>query len=189
MNEQRLKKISKFLSLILRHRPETVNIQLDKEGWADIDTLLKNINKKNALNFQLFRYQLEEVVATNDKKRFEISADGLQIRAVQGHSTTQVERTFVAKTPPNPLYHGTAKHFLPSILSQGLLPQSRHLVHLSADIETAKKVGKRHGKLAILQIDTEKMLANGFEFYQAENGVWLVKNVPTEYLTQLENFN
>lgn len=188
MNEQRLKKISKFLSLILRHHLEKIDIQLDKEGFADIDVLLKNINKKQALHFLLLREQLEKVVATNDKKRFEISADGLKIRAVQGHSTAQVERTFVAKIPPNPLYHGTAEHFLPSILADGLLPQSRHLVHLSADIETAKKVGRRHGKIAILQIDTETMLKNGFEFYQAENGVWLVKNVPTEYLTQLQNF-
>lgn len=180
-------KTSKFLSLILRHQPQAIDIALDKEGWADIDTLIANANRLGKIRPILTRAKLDEVVATNDKKRFEISYDGSQIRAVQGHSTAQVKRIFEPKIPPNPLYHGTAKHFLKPILDdkQGLTPQSRHHVHLSETIATAKKVGIRHGRLVVLVVDTEAMQQAGFEFYQAENGVWLVDSVPAEYLTIL----
>lgn len=182
-------KVSKFLSLILRHQPQAIGISLDKEGWTDIDTLIANANRLGKVRSMLTRATLDEVVATNDKKRFEISYDGSQIRAVQGHSTNQVERTFEPKIPPNPLYHGTAKHFLKPILDkgEGLKPQSRHHVHLSATIATAKKVGIRHGRLVVLTVDTEAMLKAGFEFYQAENGVWLVDSVPVDFLAILEN--
>lgn len=182
LSEQKAKKISKFLSLILRHRPETINLTLDKQGFAYIDELIQNTNKKTSLGFKLTYEQLYEVVATNDKKRFEISKDGTQIRAVQGHSTRVVERDFESKLPPDILYHGTAKKFIPSILKEGLLPKSRQYVHLSTDIATAKAVGKRHGEVQILQIDT-KAMQKDFEFYQAENGVWLTKSVPVQYLT------
>lgn len=184
-DEKAAKRISKFLSLILRHHPETVNVVLDKQGFTDIDVLLKNINEFDHLPFLITREAIEEVVASNDKKRFELSADGTQIRAVQGHSTPQVERDFEPKTPPNPLYHGTARAFLPSILTDGLTAQSRQYVHLSSDTATANKVGARHGKAVVLSIDTAKMLADGYEFFQAENGVWLTKVVPSGYLTQL----
>ena len=185
-NDVKNKKISKFLSLVLRHQPQTIKITLDKEGWADIETLIANINRFNSLGFSLNRSQLDKVVATNDKKRFEISHDGSQIRAVQGHSTDQVARSFEPKIPPNPLYHGTAKHALSSIFEQGLTPQSRQYVHLSEALDTAKKVGIRHGKLQVLMIDTQAMLDNNFEFYQAENGVWLVKTVPPQFIKEME---
>lgn len=185
MNDAKAKKISKLLSLILRHRPETVHIQLDKQGFTSIDELIININRFARLSFSLSREQLEEVVATNDKKRFEISADQTKIRAVQGHSTPQVQRDFPAQIPPNPLYHGTSTKALRTILKEGLLPQTRQYVHLSADVVTARKVGARHGKVCVLQIDTAKMSELGHEFYLAENGVWLVKAVPIEYLTQI----
>lgn len=186
LNEQKAKKISKFLSLILRHRPETINLTLDKQGFAYIDELIKNTNQKTSLGFKLTYEQLYEVVATNDKKRFEISEDNTQIRAVQGHSTRVVERDFEPVLPPDVLYHGTAHQFIPSILKDGLLPKSRQYVHLSGDTKTAKAVGKRHGRVQILQIDSKKMHQDGYEFYQAKNGVWLIKSVPVSYLTVYE---
>lgn len=186
MNDK-LTKTSKFLSLILRHQPQAIGIILDKEGWTDIDTLIANANRLGKVKPMLTRAILDNVVANNDKKRFEISYDGRQIRAVQGHSTGQVERAFAPKIPPNTLYHGTAKHFLKPILheEQGLTPQSRHHVHLSETIVTAKKVGIRHGRLVVLVVDAEAMQNAGFKFYQAENGVWLTNNVPADYLTIL----
>lgn len=186
INQQKAKKIGKFLSLVLRHKPETIHLALDKQGFAYIDELIKNTNQKTSLGFKLTYEQFYEVVATNDKKRFEISDDGTQVRAVQGHSTSMVERDFESKIPPAILYHGTGRKFMPSILKEGLLPQTRQYVHLSFDIKTAKKVGKRHGRVQILQIETESMLKDGFEFYQAENGVWLTKIVPSHYLKVYE---
>jgi putative RNA 2'-phosphotransferase len=107
---------------------------------------------------------------------------GTMIRAVQGHSTDAVDRTFVAKVPPVILYHGTAERFVESIKKSGLLPQSRHHVHLSSDIETAVKVGQRHGKVVVIEVDAKAMLADSHRFYQAENGVWLTDAVPVKYL-------
>lgn len=185
-DEKTAKKISRFLSLVLRHKPETVNVVLDKQGFTDIDVLLKNINEFGRLPFLITREAIDEVVVNNDKKRFEFSADGTQIRAVQGHSTPMVDRDYPIKTPPNPLYHGTARQFLPNIAKEGLIAKTRHLVHLSATSETARKVGARHGKVRLLKIDTEQMLKDGFVFYQAENGVWLTKSVPSQYLTTFD---
>ncbi|STZ56182.1 RNA 2'-phosphotransferase [Moraxella lacunata] len=185
-DEKIAKKISKFLSLILRHKPEIVKVTLDKQGFTNIDVLLNHINKFGNLPFLITREAIDEVVANNDKKRFEFSADGTQIRAVQGHSTPMVDRDYPIKTPPNPLYHGTARQFLPNIAKEGLIGKTRHLVHLSESLETAKKVGARHGKVRLLKIDTEKMLKDGFVFYQAENGVWLTKTVPSQYLTTFD---
>lgn len=185
MNKNTIK-IRKFLSLILRHQPQSINISLDSEGWADLNLLIKNANQIAKFSPPLTRDKIQTVVDTNDKKRFELSTDGERIRAVQGHSTEQVNRSYEPKIPPDILYHGTAKHSLDSILRDGLLPQQRHHVHLSADIHTAKKVGIRHGRLVILQIDTTAMHAQGFKFYQAENGVWLTDNVEPKFLTVYE---
>lgn len=180
-DEKTAKSISKLLSLVLRHKPQKIGIDLDKQGFTDIDKLIKNINEFGHLRLLITREAIDEVVKTNDKKRFEISADGTKIRAVQGHSAPMVQIDFVASTPPNPLYHGTAHRFLTSIRQQGLLPQTRQYVHLSTDIATAQKVGARHGKVQVLVIDTAKMCADGFEFYQANNGVWLTQCVPCGY--------
>ncbi|HET8729920.1 MAG TPA: RNA 2'-phosphotransferase [Moraxellaceae bacterium] len=170
---------SKFLSFILRHQPEAMGLTLDSEGWVDVDTLLVAANRAgNALTCDL----LVEVVATSDKKRFTLSADGRAIRAAQGHSTTSVTMKHVEKVPPATLYHGTATRFLDSILENGLLPQARHHVHLSQDSETAAKVGARHGKLVILEVAAGTMQAQGHRFFQADNGVWLAAAVPPEFL-------
>lgn len=170
--------ISKFLSLILRHKPETIGLELDEQGWASIDDI---ICRASAHGRVLDRGMIDEVVATNDKNRFSISSDGTKIRANQGHSV-QVELGLTPVKPPSALYHGTATRFLESILSQGLHPSGRHHVHLSSDRETAKKVGQRHGKPVILKVEAGAMDSAGHVFYRSDNGVWLTDHVPVQYI-------
>lgn len=180
MNEKILRQRSKFLSLVLRHQPETIGIQLDAEGWTDVSILLQQMIKhRNPLKLQ----ELIEVVENNDKKRFQLSNDHSKIRAVQGYSTQQVQREYIAMTPPDMLYHGTATRFVDAIFEQGLIAGQRHHVHLSTDLVTATKVGQRHGKVVIFRVNTQQMQQDGFKFYQAENGVWLTEKVPSHYLS------
>jgi putative RNA 2'-phosphotransferase len=173
--------ISKFLSFVLRHEPEAIGLVLDREGWADIATLL-DAAAQNGRRFD--RAMLQIVVETNDKQRFSISEDGTRIRAVQGHSTASVEIAHVERIPPEFLFHGTATRFLDSIRASGLRPGSRQHVHLSADMTTAIAVGKRHGTPTVLTIAALRMLGEGHKFYRADNGVWLTAHVPTEFLTE-----
>ena len=181
MNEKNKTKISKFLSLVLRHKPEAIGLILDENGWADVAELVE----KCAENGQSFtKTELVEVVETNDKKRFAFDESGTKIRASQGHSI-EVEIGFEEKAPPEILYHGTAEKNLGAIFAEGLKKMSRHHVHLSADIETARKVGIRYGKPIIFQIKTEKMMEDGFKFYVSANGVWLVDKVPPQFLEML----
>lgn len=181
-NDRILVQHSKFLSLVLRHKPESIGIKLDSEGWTNVQILLHQMIKHN---HPLKRKELIELVETNQKKRFQLSDDQTLICAVQGHSSNQVLREYTPITPPSILYHGTATRFLSSILEQGLFAGDRHHVHLSAELNTAKQVGQRHGKVIILTIDTAAMLADGFKFYQAENGVWLSDAIPMKYLSLL----
>ncbi len=171
------KKSSKFLSLILRHQPERIGIDLDKNGWVEIDTLLTALSKSQ---HSLTRTELESLVESNDKKRFTI--DGNRIRANQGHSLS-VELDLKPQQPPAILFHGTATKYLDSILKQGLLKRKRQHVHLSSELITAEKVGKRHGKLVILNVDASKMANDSIPFYLSANGVWLVDHVPAHYLS------
>jgi putative RNA 2'-phosphotransferase len=170
--------LSKFLSFVLRHKPDAIGLALDPQGWANIDEL---IERGNAAGTQFDRKDLQHVVETSDKKRFSISADGLRIRAAQGHSVT-VELGLSPQEPPPVLYHGTATRFVESILSEGLKPQDRQHVHLSIDEATARRVGQRHGKPVILKIEALRMHAKGFKFFLADNGVWLTDQVPPEFL-------
>ncbi len=173
--------ISKFLSFVLRHQPEAIGITLDVEGWVEIQELIAaaaNTGKKFDLDL------IQAVLTTSDKKRFAISEDGLRIRAVQGHSTESVDINYVEKVPPEFLYHGTATRFMESISRDGLLPGLRQYVHLSQDEKTALAVGQRHGKPIVLKIKALLMHEQGFSFFQAENGVWLVKTVPTTFITK-----
>ncbi|MCP4317981.1 MAG: RNA 2'-phosphotransferase [Hyphomicrobiales bacterium] len=160
-------KTSKFLSYVLRHKPEAIGLELDAEGWASVEELI------DRADMSLSRALIEDVVATSDKKRFALSGDGLFIRANQGHSI-EVDLGLEAIEPPQKLYHGTATRFLGSILRQGLQPQNRQYVHLSGDEEIATLVGKRHGNPAILVIPARQMHFDGHRFFQAKNGVWLV---------------
>lgn len=174
------KDISKFLSLILRHEPQAIGIELDAGGWVAVDAL---IAKARLAGTEIDDQRLRAVVAESDKKRFTLSEDGRRIRAAQGHSVP-VDLGLVPVSPPEILFHGTATTALAAILHEGLLPQTRQKVHLSADTDTATKVGQRHGKPVILTVAAGRMQADGFVFWQADNGVWLTDAVPPAYLTQ-----
>lgn len=178
MDEKRKTKISKFLSLILRHQPEVVGLSLEESGWISIEKLIKACTDYGK-NFTFA--ELKEVVETNDKKRFAFNENETKIRANQGHSI-KVEIEFEEKIPPAILYHGTAEKNVGAIFAKGLKKMARHHVHLSADVETARKVGIRYGKPVIFQIDTEKMRAEGFKFYVSANNVWLIESIPPKFL-------
>jgi len=171
------KDISRFLSLVLRHEPEKIGISLNNQGWVAVDTLLA------ALPFPLERSALQRLVQESDKQRFAISADGQRIRANQGHSIP-VELGLAPTDPPDVLYHGTVERFLSSILAQGLVKGERHHVHLSADMETAQKVGDRRGRAIILVVAARQMAADGHRFFRSENSVWLTDHVPVAYLSR-----
>ncbi|SEL62396.1 putative RNA 2'-phosphotransferase [Roseivivax marinus] len=169
---------SKFLSRVLRHEPELIEIRLDPQGWVLIDELLRKVKK---VGRSLTREQLREIVETNDKRRFTLSSDGRRIRAAQGHSV-DVDLGLSPQVPPEVLYHGTAAQNLDAIFQSGLDPGRRRQVHLSPDPETATRVGRRHGKPTVLRVDAGKMHADGHIFTCSDNGVWLTDSVPAGYL-------
>ncbi len=174
-----LESMGRFLSLVLRHRPEKIGLKLEEQGWVEIDRL---IQLSNAHGQALNRELLEEIVRTNDKKRFSMSEDGLKIRANQGHSVP-IDLGFQAETPPPVLFHGTATRFEKAIRLEGLLAKSRHHVHLSLDPETARRVGGRHGKPLVLEINSQAMHKAGYEFFLSENQVWLAHSVPVQFIS------
>ena len=169
---------SKFLSLVLRHDPARVGITLDASGWTDVEPLLAALA---AHGHALTRAALEALVASSDKQRFALSPDGARIRANQGHSV-EVELELPPATPPAQLFHGTVDRFVESIRVQGLIKGARHHVHLSADLETAQKVGSRRGAPVILTVRAGDMVAAGHVFYLSANGVWLTDHVPPSYV-------
>jgi putative RNA 2'-phosphotransferase len=169
---------SKFLSLILRHEPQTIGLTLDENGWANIQELLE---KSAGHHKQLSLEQLQRIVAERDKKRFVISEDGLRIRANQGHSI-KVDLQLKEATPPSRLFHGTATRNLDSIKAKGILKGERHHVHLSENKETAMKVGQRYGIPVIITVNAKQMFEQGYQFFISENGVWLTDWVPPDFL-------
>lgn len=180
MDNKKLKNLSKFLSLVLRHKPEVIGLQLTAQGWANTDEL---IQKCQAQGKQINLDILKQVVEQNDKKRFAFNEDHTQIRASQGHSI-QIDLAYKPQEPPEILYHGTATRFLDSIFAQGLIKGKRHHVHLSANKTTALQVGQRHGKPVILEVAAKTMSRQGHEFFLSENGVWLTESVPSEFLSE-----
>ncbi len=168
---------SRFISLILRHKPETIGICLDEHGWAKVDELITGIAKTRSFDMEM----LEEIVCTDGKQRYSFNGDKTLIRANQGHSIP-VDVELEQKLPPDILWHGTGAKYVASIDEQGLLPKSRLYVHLSGDYETAVKVGSRHGKPVVYEVNNRQMQADGYVFYQSVNGVWLTKHVPVRYL-------
>jgi putative RNA 2'-phosphotransferase len=181
MDKESLKKISKNLSYVLRHRPDTIGIELAEGGWVGVDELLTALKRSGkAISIEV----LEVVVAENDKQRFEFSADRSRIRARQGHST-EVDLGYEPATPPEVLYHGTATKNLDSIFKDGLIKGRRHHVHLSTNQETMIQVAMRHGKPAVLAIYAQQMVSSGHEFFVTGNHVWLTDHVPPEYLRQV----
>ena len=173
-------KISKYMSMILRHRPEVIGIRLDEHGWADVEELIEGIAKKKKFNREI----LEEIVRTDEKQRYSFNDDKTKIRANQGHSIT-VDLELEPAEPPEILWHGTAEKYVASIEKTGLRPGTRMYVHLSLDMQTAVKVGSRHGKPVIYQVKSGEMYRKGFRFYRSVNGVWLTIMVPVEYLIRV----
>jgi len=178
VNDKVTVKTSKFLSLILRHEPERVGLKLDSAGWVHVNELLEAVNRHGV---SLSIEELKHVVATNDKKRFAFSEDGLKIRASQGHSI-DVDLQYQPEVPPEFLYHGTPEKFVESILATGLNKGERHDVHLSPDPVTATKVGQRRGKPFVLKIHAGEMHRTGHMFRRSANNVWLVDFVPAEFI-------
>ncbi len=181
MDQKRKVRVSKFLSKHLRHAPADIGLTLEPGGWVAVDQLLAAAARHQS---PITRAELDEVVATSDKKRFAFDETGTRIRANQGHSV-EVDLQLEPVDPPDVLYHGTAEPVLPAILAGGLLKMSRHHVHLSKDVETAVRVGSRRGKPVVLAVAAGKMAGDGFRFFVSANGVWLVDCVPPEYLTVL----
>lgn len=175
------KKSSKLLSLILRHKPESVGLVLDANGWASVSDILRLT--------AITRYVLEDVVAHNDKQRFSFSQNGQMIRANQGHSVQGVDLQLEPVTPPDILYHGTVVRSLDGISANGLSKMKRHHVHLSASEGIAHRVGSRRGEAIILTIDAKLMSLNGFIFFLSANGVWLTDQVPSDYIQKPYTFN
>jgi putative RNA 2'-phosphotransferase len=178
-----LTRLSKMLSLVLRHEPGAIGLVLDASGWADTGEL---IEKMTGHGYSLTGELLQQVVATSDKKRFSFNEDGTRIRAAQGHSI-DVDLQLQAVAPPSYLYHGTGRRAIASILAGGLQKRKRHHVHLSADLATAVKVGRRHGAPKVFVVKAGEMHSDGYSFYLSENGVWLVDEVPPRYLVLLHS--
>ena len=178
MDDKKLKHTSKFLSLILRHQPQLIGLQLNDSGWANVEELLSKMTVNGEI---VSRQLLETVVADNDKKRFSFNEDKTMIRASQGHSVS-IDLALQPQTPPDVLLHGTIAAFIPAIKKDGLQKMSRQHVHLSADALTAEKVAGRRGKPVILTIKAKEMFNSGYSFYLSENGVWLTDHVSPAFI-------
>ena len=176
-----LNKTSRFISLILRHSPDTIGISLDEHGWASVEELLAGISKTQYIDMAM----LEKIVETDSKQRYSFNEDKTLIRANQGHSI-DVDVELPKKQPPVFLYHGTGEKYVASIDEQGLIPKSRLYVHLSGDEATATIVGSRHGRPVVYEVLASQMYHDGYEFFQSVNGVWLTKSVPVQYLKKLK---
>lgn len=174
-------KMGKYISLILRHKPEIINLKIDEHGWANVDDLLKGINNSGRY---ISKEMLNMIVETNNKKRYQYNNDHTKIRANQGHSI-RVDVELHEKVPPDVLYHGTAQEYLDKIRKSGIRKMKRLYVHLSRDIETAMKVGKRHGQPIILVINTKAMINDGYKFYYSNNGVWLCDDIAYSYIEEV----
>lgn len=174
-----IKETSKYISLILRHKPDVIGITLDEHGWANVSELIEGVGRTHPLDMQI----LEGIVASDEKQRYSFNEDKTLIRANQGHSIpVDVELEQVA--PPEILWHGTGAKFVESINQSGLIAKSRLYVHLSRDYETAVNVGSRHGKPVVYKVHAKEMEQDGYAFYQSVNGVWLTKEVPKKYLEE-----
>ena len=178
-----LTKTSKFIALILRHKPETIGISLDEHGWADVHELIDGINETG--NHHIDMKDLEEIVRTDEKQRYSFNEDKSLIRANQGHSIP-VDLELLPQKPPKVLWHGTGDRFADDISREGLKKQGRQYVHLTDNRETAAVVGKRHGRPVVFEINAALMYEQGYVFYRSENGVWLTDAVPPEYLSGME---
>jgi putative RNA 2'-phosphotransferase len=179
MDRKRLVKTSKYLARHLRHEPGRLGLELEPGGWVRVEALLRACAERS---FSLTIDELREVVDRNDKERFSFDETGTRIRANQGHSI-EIDLELTSATPPPILFHGTGLHNLDSIMQMGLQRIGRHHVHLSTDAATATRVGARHGRPVVLEVDAARMVEDEFTFYVSANGVWLTTAVPAAYLT------
>lgn len=170
--------LSKYVAFLLRHHPEEKNLEMDNKGFIEVNDLIEAIN--------CTKEELIKIVKTDNKKRYEFNLDKTKVRAVQGHSIKGLDIGLIELKPPKILYHGTATRFIDSIKKSGLRPQTRHHVHLSLTKDIATLVGKRHGKLVILTIDSDKMFKDGYKFYISKNNVWLTDKVPIKYIKEFK---
>jgi len=182
MNKRKKTRVSKLLSFALRHNPESIGVIMDDNGWVEISNLLDCLVREG---LSISKTELEEVVETNDKKRFAFNDDETKIRASQGHSV-KIDLSLDSEMPPVILYHGTAYASIPSIIGQGLIKGNRMHVHLSSDIDTALRVGSRKGRPIVLSVRAQIMHNDGYKFYKSANGVWLTDSVPARYMQILE---
>lgn len=172
--------MGKYVSMLLRHHPEEAGVILDEHGWADVNDLISRVSPRYPLTEEL----LHQIAYGPDKQRYEFSEDGKKVRAVHGHSV-KVDLGYEETRPPRILYHGTAEKYRASIERVGLIKKNRQYVHLSENIEQAREVGKRHGKLVLYEVDAERMYNDGYKFYRSTSGVWLTDNVHTVYLERI----
>ena len=172
--------LSVFLSLILRHKPEVVDVVIDINGWTNVNTLIRNINKNS--EYTIDNEILDEIVETDKKGRYSYNSDKTKIRANQGHSLPHVDLNLLERKPLDILYHGTGIKSIEGIKSNGINKRGRNHVHLSADLGVATEVGKRHGSPFVFKVDAKRMYKDGYKFYLSDNGVWLTDFVPKEYL-------
>jgi putative RNA 2'-phosphotransferase len=173
---------SKMLSFILRHKPESIGLTLYEDAWAEISDLLGLLNQRgNHISFD----DVMRIISLDDNKRFELSEDKTRIRASYGHSLNEIAVHRIPKTPPDVLFHGTAKRFLDSIKTTGILPKERHYVHLTENIHQAAAKGKRYGSPVVLQINAKIMHQDGFQFFEAADSTWLTNFVPVDYFAKL----
>ena len=180
-SKETLTTISKHISLLLRHKPEIGNLILDEHGWVETEKLIEAVSQQRLLD----KETLEEIVSSDSKSRYEFSDDHRMIRARHGHSVPvvlDIEPTI----PPDVLYHGTSENVKDVILSEGLKPMVRRYVHLSSDPNTARNVGKRHGRAVVLKVDAGGLSAKEEKFYQTAGGIWLVASVPPEFISVFE---
>ncbi|SMO47040.1 RNA 2'-phosphotransferase [Fodinibius sediminis] len=180
MENEGVRSASKFLSYVLRHHPEAIDLEVDSHGWASIRELIQKASQQGR---RLDRSLINKIIDESARQRFNLSADGRFIRAGYGHSI-DVDLQLRPRIPPDPLFHGTAKQFLPSILSEGLRAGGRNFVHLSAEKKNARIIGKPHGRPVVLCINTAGMSRSEYPFYQSgsDPGIWLVKSVPVQFL-------
>lgn len=190
-NKQDIKKLSVYISYILRHNPSDIGLELMDFGYLNTEEMIKAINNKGeySLDLETLRY----IVSTDEKKRYSFKAEGSDpykyIRANQGHSIKGLIMDYKEVTPPEYLYHGTSSKAWESIQKDGMIkPMSRQMVHLSRNIDTAKNVGDRHSKscdTVILRVNCNDALADGVKFYLSDNGVYLVEKLEIKYVEKI----
>jgi len=183
ISKQDATQLSKFFSYALRHSPQEVGLQIDKEGWVELQSLILAARSNG---YQCDRTIAVHIVQTNAKKRFQLNSGADKIRAVQGHTNDAVDRTFEESIPPHILYHGTTVQNTSMIMIEGLKKMTRQYVHLSINRKIAKEVGRRWGEVQLLEINAKQMHQDGYKFYVAENQVWLVDSVPNKYIRTIK---